>query len=83
MRLENEVAIVTGAARGIRREYCIRFAEERASGVAADVIDCGETVGAVEKAGGRALARPEGRRRRREEHTGDGRGIEKFVSLLT
>ena len=56
MRLKNKVAIVTGAARGIGREYCIRFAEEGASVVAADVIDCSETVGAVEKAGGRALA---------------------------
>ena len=55
MRLRNKVAIVTGAARGIGREYCVRFAEEGASVVAADVIDCAETAAAIEKAGGRAL----------------------------
>ena len=54
-QFEGNVAIVTGAARGLGREYAIRLAAEGANVVAADVRDCGETVAAVETGGGAAL----------------------------
>jgi len=51
--LDGKVAIVTGAARGIGREFVLALARAGAKVVAADVNDCGETVGL---AGGNALA---------------------------
>ncbi len=56
MGVAGKTAIVTGAARGLGREYAVRLAHESAAVVAADIADCGETVSAVERAGGRALA---------------------------
>ena len=56
MGVAGKTAIVTGAARGLGREYAVRLAHEGAAVVAADIADCGETVSAVERAGGRALA---------------------------
>ena len=56
MRLKDKVAIVTGGARGIGREYSLKLAEEGAKVVACDVLDCGETVAEIAKKGGRALA---------------------------
>jgi NAD(P)-dependent dehydrogenase (short-subunit alcohol dehydrogenase family) len=53
--LEGKVAIVTGAARGLGKEYAVRLAEEGVAIVVGDVRDCGETVAAVEGAGGRAV----------------------------
>ena len=53
--LEGKVAIVTGAARGLGKEYALRLAEEGVAIVVGDVRDCGETVAAVEGAGGRAV----------------------------
>lgn len=52
------VAIVTGAARGIGAAVALRFAKD---GLAVGVVDldagtCGDTVAAIEKEGGRALA---------------------------
>jgi NAD(P)-dependent dehydrogenase (short-subunit alcohol dehydrogenase family) len=55
MQLDGKVAIITGAARGIGREYSIRFGQEGAKVVAADVLDCSETVAAVQKTGAKAL----------------------------
>jgi NAD(P)-dependent dehydrogenase (short-subunit alcohol dehydrogenase family) len=55
-RLEGKVAVVTGAGNGIGRACALRFAEEGAAVVVADLLDeNGEAVaGAIEEAGGRA-----------------------------
>ncbi len=53
-QLEGKVAIVTGAARGLGREYALRLAAEGAAVVAGDVRDCADTVAEVTNAGGRA-----------------------------
>jgi len=55
MRLTNRVAIVTGAARGIGREYCLALGREGAKIVAADILSCDETVTRVRESGGEAL----------------------------
>lgn len=53
--LDGKVAIVTGAARGLGREYAIRLAEAGAAVALADQADCADAVAAVEAAGGRAI----------------------------
>ncbi|MBI4183901.1 MAG: glucose 1-dehydrogenase [Proteobacteria bacterium] len=57
-RLAGKAAIVTGAAGGIGRAISLRFAEEGAGVVAADIDGAGaeRTAGAVAEAGGRAMA---------------------------
>ena len=57
MRLENKVALITGAGSGIGRESALLFAQEGAAIVVADVNDAGgaETVAMVEGAGGKAV----------------------------
>ncbi len=57
MRLKDKVAIVTGASSGIGRATAIRFGEEGAKVIVADVNDAGgqETVEAIEEAQGEAL----------------------------
>lgn len=54
--LQGKVAIVTGAARGLGREYALRLAAAGAAVVAADRNDCTATMVAAEKAGGSCLA---------------------------
>ena len=54
--LDGKVAIVTGGARGLGREYVLRMAAEGAAVLAGDVRDCAATVAAVEAAGGKAIA---------------------------
>lgn len=55
-QLENKVAIITGAARGLGRAYAQAMAAEGAAIVASDVNDCDDTVAAIVEAGGRAVA---------------------------
>jgi NAD(P)-dependent dehydrogenase (short-subunit alcohol dehydrogenase family) len=54
--LQGKAIIVTGAARGIGREYCIGLSALGAAVIAADINSCEETVTAARKAGGKATA---------------------------
>ena len=54
-RLKGKIAIVTGAARGLGREYACCLAAAGAAVIAADRRDCTQTVTEVETAGGKAL----------------------------
>jgi NAD(P)-dependent dehydrogenase (short-subunit alcohol dehydrogenase family) len=56
MRLEGKVAIVTGAAKGFGRAFCLRLAQEGAKVVAADIVDASGTVAEIEAEGGVGLA---------------------------
>jgi len=60
MRLDSKVAFVTGAAMGVGRAICLRFAAEGAKVVAADINrEAGqETVNRIEKRGGDAVFAP-------------------------
>lgn len=53
-RLTNRVAVVTGGAMGIGREYCVALAAEGARVVIADVVEADETLRLIESAGGAA-----------------------------
>jgi NAD(P)-dependent dehydrogenase (short-subunit alcohol dehydrogenase family) len=55
MRLQDRVAIVTGAARGIGRAYALGLADEGASIVVADILDGAETVSMLEQNGAAGL----------------------------
>ena len=53
--LDGRVALITGASQGIGRSYALQFAAEGAMVVAMDVASCADTVGAIERADGRAI----------------------------
>src|ERR1041385_4001344 len=57
MRLQDKVALITGAGSGIGRESALLFAQEGAKIVVVDINDDGgkETVSQVEAAGGEAI----------------------------
>jgi 3-oxoacyl-[acyl-carrier protein] reductase len=55
-QLDGRVAIVTGGARGIGREYSLGLANEGAAVAIADVADAGPVVEEIAAGGGRALA---------------------------
>jgi NAD(P)-dependent dehydrogenase (short-subunit alcohol dehydrogenase family) len=55
-QLQDKVAIVTGAARGLGRAYAQAMALEGASVLACDINSCDDTVSAIIGAGGRAEA---------------------------
>jgi 3-oxoacyl-[acyl-carrier protein] reductase len=55
MRLTDQVAIVTGAARGLGQEFCLALSREGAKVVAADILSCDETISKVRESGGEAL----------------------------
>ena len=50
--LKDKVVIVTGAARGLGREYAIKMAAEGAAVVAGDIRSCDETVATINANGG-------------------------------
>ncbi|HEV2303866.1 MAG TPA: SDR family oxidoreductase [Stellaceae bacterium] len=54
--MRGKVVVVTGAARGIGREFATAFAAAGASVVAADINDCGETLDLVRQRGGQGIA---------------------------
>jgi NAD(P)-dependent dehydrogenase (short-subunit alcohol dehydrogenase family) len=55
MRFENQVVIVTGAARGIGASFALAFAREGAKVVVVDINDAAPTVQAIQNLGRQAL----------------------------
>jgi NAD(P)-dependent dehydrogenase (short-subunit alcohol dehydrogenase family) len=56
MQLKDKVAIITGSARGMGKEFALRFAREGAKVTVCDILDCGPTAKEVRAAGGEVLA---------------------------
>jgi len=56
MKLRDKVVIVTGSARGLGREYALRFSSEGAKVVVCDVLDCRETAREIESRRGKVLS---------------------------
>jgi 3-oxoacyl-[acyl-carrier protein] reductase len=54
MKLKDRVAIVTGAARGLGRAFCVALAKEGAKVMAVDIADFTDTVKEIESSGGTA-----------------------------
>jgi 3-oxoacyl-[acyl-carrier protein] reductase len=58
MRLKDRVAIVTGAARGLGKAFCVALAKEGAKIAAVDIADLKDTVKEIESLGGEAKPIP-------------------------
>ncbi|HWM29769.1 MAG TPA: SDR family oxidoreductase [Woeseiaceae bacterium] len=56
MNFENKVVVITGASRGLGREYARAFAERGASVAVSDLRDCRETLAVIEQEGVPGLA---------------------------
>jgi NAD(P)-dependent dehydrogenase (short-subunit alcohol dehydrogenase family) len=56
MRLNEKVAIVTGGARGLGRDYALRLAKEGARVAVSDVLDASRVQAEIEENGGEAIA---------------------------
>ena len=56
MQLKDKVAIITGSARGLGKEFALRFAKEGAKVTVCDILDCEDTASAVRSMGGEVLA---------------------------
>ena len=57
-QLQDKVAIITGAGRGLGAAYARAFAEEGARVCVSDVLDTADTVKAITEAGGEAIGLP-------------------------
>jgi len=55
MRFDDKVVIVTGAARGLGREYALEFARRGAAVAVCDLRDCADTLAEIEAAGARGI----------------------------
>jgi len=56
MRFKDKVAIITGSARGLGKEYALAFSREGAKVVVCDIVDCAEAAKEIESMGGEALS---------------------------
>jgi NAD(P)-dependent dehydrogenase (short-subunit alcohol dehydrogenase family) len=56
MRLKDRVAIVTGAAKGLGKAFCLALTKEGAKIVAVDIADLKDTMKEIESLGGEAKA---------------------------
>jgi NAD(P)-dependent dehydrogenase (short-subunit alcohol dehydrogenase family) len=56
VRLKGRVAIVTGGARGLGKDYALRLSEEGARIVVADILDATNAAHEIEKRGGEVMA---------------------------
>jgi 3-oxoacyl-[acyl-carrier protein] reductase len=56
MQLKDKIAIITGGARGLGKEFALRFVKEGAKVTVCDILDCADTASAIKSAGGEVLA---------------------------
>jgi 3-oxoacyl-[acyl-carrier protein] reductase len=56
MQLKDKVAIITGSARGLGKEFATRFVKEGAKVVICDILDCEPTAKELRALGGEVLA---------------------------